>query len=109
MHLKNIPPALVPFKHTAELEALSKAALMDMIWSLAAQLSECCDDERQVMYTIGREWKTVERYRKEFKKRCDEIIAENPKIKAILITEQGGSDTDGFQSPTNFTDTSGSR
>jgi hypothetical protein len=59
MHLKNIPPALVPYKHTAELGRLSKAALMDMVWSLAAQLTECPDDERQVIYVIRREWSTV--------------------------------------------------
>jgi hypothetical protein len=71
MHLKNIPPALVPYKHTGELGKLSKAALMDMVWSLAAQLTECCDDERQVIHVIWREWQTVEQHRKEFKKLCD--------------------------------------
>lgn len=71
MHLKNIPPALVPYKHTPELESLSKAALMDMVWDLASQLAECCDDEHQVIHVIRNNWATVKLYREEFKKRCN--------------------------------------
>lgn len=71
MHLKNIPPALVPYKHTGELEKLSKAALMDMVWSLASRTVECCDDEHQVIHAIRQEWATVKRHREEFKKLCN--------------------------------------
>lgn len=39
MHLKNKPPIFVPQKHHAEIEKLSKAFLMDMIWDYAAQIA----------------------------------------------------------------------
>ena len=37
MNLKNRPPVLVPKEHWTEIERLSKAALMDMVWDYAAQ------------------------------------------------------------------------
>lgn len=39
MNLKNQPPALVPYEFRKEIEALSKAALMDMVWDYAYQMS----------------------------------------------------------------------
>jgi hypothetical protein len=35
VHLKNQPPVFVPHEHRAELEKLSKAALMDIVWDYA--------------------------------------------------------------------------
>ena len=40
MHTKNRPPVFVPENYQAEIEKLSKAALMDMCWDYAAQLAE---------------------------------------------------------------------
>jgi hypothetical protein len=37
MHLKNQPPVLVPTDFRAEVEGLSKAALMDIAWSYATR------------------------------------------------------------------------
>lgn len=39
MHRKAQPPAFVPHEHRAEIEKLSKAALMDMVWDYAMQLA----------------------------------------------------------------------
>jgi hypothetical protein len=36
MHPKNKPPAFVPPEYHAELDRLTKAALMDLAWELAA-------------------------------------------------------------------------
>lgn len=39
MHLKNQPPVFVPEEFQAEIEKLSKAALMDMVWDYAMQIA----------------------------------------------------------------------
>lgn len=39
MNLKNQPPVFVPYEFRAEIEKLSKAALMDMVWDYAFQIS----------------------------------------------------------------------
>jgi hypothetical protein len=39
MNLKNQPPIFVPAQYRAEIEQLSKAALMDMVWDYATQLA----------------------------------------------------------------------
>jgi hypothetical protein len=36
MHPKNKPPIFVPGEYQAEMDRLSKAALMDIVWTLAA-------------------------------------------------------------------------
>lgn len=38
MHLRNKPPLFVPQEYRAEVEQMSKAALMDLAWDLASQL-----------------------------------------------------------------------
>jgi hypothetical protein len=43
MHLKNQPPVYVPDEHQAEIEKLSKAALMDMVWDYAMQVAGVTD------------------------------------------------------------------
>lgn len=63
MHLNAKPPVLVPYKHWAEIEKLSKAALMDMVWSLAGQTVESAEDESDVMARIREERATIERCR----------------------------------------------
>lgn len=44
MHLKNRPPVFVPQEYRAEIEKLSKAALMDIVWDMAKQLTPPDDD-----------------------------------------------------------------
>jgi len=39
MNLKNQPPVFVPAEVEAELEKLSKAALMDLVWDYAVQMT----------------------------------------------------------------------
>jgi hypothetical protein len=48
MNLKNQKPVFVPFEFRAEIEKLSKAALMDMVWDYAQQ-NVVRDDPNEVM------------------------------------------------------------
>lgn len=64
MHAKAKLPVLVPPEYCTEIEALSKAALMDMVWSLAGQTVESCDDDPDVMRKIRDERRIVEHFRK---------------------------------------------
>lgn len=45
MNLKNKPPIFVPPQHQRELEQLSKAALMDVVWDYATRISGSVDPE----------------------------------------------------------------
>lgn len=36
MHIRAQLPIFVPFEHRGEIEALSKAALMDLVWDMCA-------------------------------------------------------------------------
>lgn len=47
MHIKNARPVFVPAPYCAEIEKLSKAALMDMAWDMAKQLTPPGDDGRE--------------------------------------------------------------
>jgi hypothetical protein len=52
MHIKNRPPVLVPDAYRVDFERLSKAALMDMVWDYAAQVSGA-DDLLIRLYSPG--------------------------------------------------------
>ena len=54
MHLKNQPPMFVPFEYVEEVEKLSKAALMDMVWDYA---------EQRVCHGEGSQEETLEEFR----------------------------------------------
>ena len=45
MHMKNKPPVYVPAAYRGELERLSKAALMDIAWDYARQLTGRAEDD----------------------------------------------------------------
>lgn len=47
MHLNAKPPIFVPPEHRAEVEKLSKAALMDMVWDYAMQIAGAPHHEDQ--------------------------------------------------------------
>jgi hypothetical protein len=55
MNLKNQPPLFVPKIYRSEIERLSKAALMDMVWDLAQRCVGATDNQpRQIMEEIQR-------------------------------------------------------
>lgn len=45
MHLKTHPPIFVPTQFRAEIEQLSKAALMDIVWDYASRCSGLSADD----------------------------------------------------------------
>lgn len=58
MNLKNQPPVLIPQPFRAEIEQLSKAALMDMVWSFAGRCGPS-EDRRDIMEIFRGERETV--------------------------------------------------
>jgi hypothetical protein len=68
MNLKNQGPIFVPDRFRGEIEKLSKAALMDMVWDLATR----CSDSLASNTIMGEVRKTAEiitNYRKQEHKR----------------------------------------
>ena len=66
MNLKNQPPLFVPKIYRSEIERLSKAALMDMVWDLAQRCVGATDNQpRQIMEEIQRTAEIVTTYRKQ--------------------------------------------
>jgi hypothetical protein len=55
MNLKNKQPVLVPFCFRDEIEKLSKAALMDMAWDFAFQMSDEAPDAAMSEFRRRRE------------------------------------------------------
>jgi hypothetical protein len=55
MHMKNQPPVLVPNNCWVEIERLSKAALMDMVWSFATRCAGNEGDPGEIMVELRRE------------------------------------------------------
>jgi len=49
MHLKARPPIFVPHQFQAEIEKLSKAALMDIVWDYATRCCAADDDSDAIM------------------------------------------------------------
>jgi hypothetical protein len=58
MNLKNKPPLFVPRQFQSEIEKLSKAALMDMVWDLATRAAGA--DELAVNEIMGEVRHTAE-------------------------------------------------
>lgn len=65
MNLKNQPPVFVPFEFRKEMEALSKAALMDMVWDFAFEMSGEVPDAAMAEFRKRRE--IIEMHRKQAK------------------------------------------
>lgn len=72
MNLKNQPPIWVPQQHRAEVEKLSKAALMDMVWDYALQIAG----------VDGAHPQAVEAAIAEFRSRREIVLAYRDKAKA---------------------------
>lgn len=49
MNLKNTPPIFVPGQFRAEIEKLSKAALMDLVWDYATTSASDPSDSESIM------------------------------------------------------------
>jgi len=65
MNLKNKRPVFVPLEFQAEIEQLSKATLMDMIWDYARQCSGHPDDRPDAAMDEFRERRAIiQEYRK---------------------------------------------
>jgi hypothetical protein len=65
MHLKNQRPIFVPQVYWTEIERLSKAAMMDMVWDLAQRCAGVGNDHpRQIMDEIARTAEIITIYRK---------------------------------------------
>jgi protein gp37 len=64
MNLKNQPAALVPLSFRPEIEGLSKAALMDIVWSFASRSSGQEGDPDVIMREFRHERDIVTRARK---------------------------------------------
>lgn len=67
MNLKNQPPVFVPHKYTAEIEKLSKAFLMDMVWDFARR--GMVDDDENTMGRIRETAEVIQIYRDREKSR----------------------------------------
>ena len=65
MHLKAQPPVFVPFCFRSEIEGMSKAALMDMVWDFAFEIGGEVPDA--AMAEIRRRREIVETHRKQAK------------------------------------------
>ena len=66
MHLRNQGPIFVPDAHAPELEKLSKAALMDMVWDMATQLTGGDSlANADIMHQVRQTAEVVIRYRKQ--------------------------------------------
>lgn len=69
MHLKNKLPVFVPREYFREIELLSKAALMDMVWDLCCQTAEvskpgdCEQCASDVIQQFRKEWGIVKLHR----------------------------------------------
>jgi hypothetical protein len=69
VNLKNKPPIFVPDRFRTEIEKLSKAALMDMVWDYAMQIG--CSDGEGLDFAM-----------EEFRRRRDIILAHRGQVAA---------------------------
>ncbi len=59
MHLNAKRPVFVPYEFQTEIEKLSKAALMDMVWDYASQCSGHPDDRPDAVMAEFRERREI--------------------------------------------------
>lgn len=74
--MSNKGQKLVPVEYRYVLEALSKAALADMVWSLAGQTVESGDSPSQIIAKLRSEWGIVAGYRGDSVARFERAIAD---------------------------------
>jgi hypothetical protein len=64
MNLKNQPPVFVPRELWGEIEKMSKAALIDMVWDYATQVSASAGDVTAAMDEFRKRREIILSYRK---------------------------------------------
>ncbi len=67
MNLKNQRPVFVPLEYRREIEGLSKAALMDLVWDLATRCHGREDDHGGVMIGLRQSAEIVLAHRRRAK------------------------------------------
>jgi hypothetical protein len=67
MNLKNQPPVFIPRELWGEIEKLSKAALMDMVWDYATQVSGAEGDATAAMEEFRKRREIILTYREQAK------------------------------------------
>lgn len=71
MHLKAKPPIFVPQQFRAEIESLSKAALMDLVWDFAESSTttfshtSACGRDDAIMKTLRERIDVIQTHRKQ--------------------------------------------
>lgn len=73
MHLNAKPPVFIPDEYQAEIEKLSKAALMDMVWDYATQISETPLSDTMIMEEFRRRREIILHHRKSTKSPLKQI------------------------------------
>lgn len=63
MHLNAKRPVLAPYAYWSEIEKMSKAALMDLVWDLATTNTQGEVDDAAIMETLRERAKVVMVYR----------------------------------------------
>lgn len=74
MNLKNQPPAFVPDEVRAEIEKLSKAALMDMVWDYAVQITSDISPSHLATHGEGATGAAVDIAMNEFRTRREVVL-----------------------------------
>lgn len=67
MNLKNQPPLFVPREYRAEIEKLSKAALMDIVWDFATRCHGHEDDPQGIIIELRRTAEIINEHREQAK------------------------------------------
>src|SRR5262245_50897871 len=67
VNLKNQPPIFVPAQYRAEIEKLSKAALIDMVWDYAMQMCGASDDDEAMKELRDKRDLILDHRRQEFR------------------------------------------
>lgn len=65
MNLRNKPPLFVPAAYVREVEALSKAALMDLVWDNAMLLCDDPNDPARVMLEFRKRAEIIMSHRRQ--------------------------------------------
>lgn len=64
MHLKAKPPIFMPLAYRAEIEKLSKAALMDLAWDFATTSTDGPGSPSSIMDTLRKRAEVIQFHRK---------------------------------------------
>jgi hypothetical protein len=74
MHLRNQPPVFVPTEVESEIENLSKAALMDMVWDYAVQITASAAESSLATHGASATGPAVDAAMNEFRARREVVL-----------------------------------